>query len=120
MKPEDKLLIVEDNPTIAAAFERAGQQLNLEVEVATDGWDAIEKLRTDQFAGVVVDTDLPRHSGFGVLTYLRQENGEAFDNVIVMTSGDRNVIRERVSGSLQVIEKSEEIDADSLARLFSE
>lgn len=120
MKRDEKLLVVEDNPTIAAALEKAGLALNLIVDVATDGWDAIEKLRTETYGGIVVDTDLPRHSGYGVLTYLRQENGDDFANVVVVTSGDRDDVRHKVSASLNVVHKSEEIDADSLMRLFAE
>ena len=99
MKADDKVLLVEDNPTITAAFEKAGEQLNLQVEVATDGWDAIEKLRTDTYARVVVDTDLPRHSGYGVLTYLREEVGDDLGNVVV-------------------IQRSVEIDVDQLVLLL--
>lgn len=120
MKRDEKLLVVEDNPLIAAALEKAGQKLNVQIDVATDGWDAIEKLRTDTYGGIVVDTDLPRHSGYGVLTYLRQENGEDFVNVVVVTSSDGETVRRRVSDNLQVIAKGESLDADSLIRLFAE
>ena len=110
MKKDEKLLVVEDNPVIAAALEKAGERLNLQVDIATDGWDAIEKLRTEQYCGVVVDTDIPRHSGYGVLTYLRQENGDDFENVVVVTSGDGDDVRQRVGSSLHVIPKSEAMD----------
>jgi DNA-binding response OmpR family regulator len=120
MKRDEKLLVVEDNPLIAAALEKAGQKLNVHVDVATDGWDAIEKLRTETYGGIVVDTDLPRHSGYGVLTYLRQENGEDFLNVVVVTNSDGETVRQRVSSNLQVIAKGESLDADSLIRLFAE
>ena len=108
-----RLLVVEDNPLIAQAIEKAGAHLQLQVDVATDGWDAIEKLRTETYAAIVVDADLPRHSGYGVLTYLRQENGDGFDNVLVMTSTDGEVLRHRVSDTLHVIAKggAEEIVA---------
>jgi DNA-binding response OmpR family regulator len=55
----EKLLIVEDKPLIVSAIEKAGERLNLQVDVATDGWDAIEKLRTAQYAAIVIDADLP-------------------------------------------------------------
>src|SRR5919199_401358 len=110
MKRDEKLLIVEDNPTIAAAIEKAGEQLNLEVDVATDGWDAIEKLRTEHYAAIVVDTDLPRRSGYGVLTYLRQENGDDFMNVLVVTSADGETVRQRVGEHLHVIPKGETVE----------
>lgn len=115
-----RLLLVEDNPLISQAIEKAGQRLDLQIDIATDGWDAIEKLRTESYGGVVVDADLPRHSGYGVLTYLRQENGDEFDNVVVMTSNDYEVLRHRVSETLQVILKSAAVDelADGVAAVF--
>ena len=108
MKRDEKLLIVEDNPLIAAAIEKAGLRLHLHAEVATDGWDAIEKLRNENYAAIVIDADLPRHSGYGVLTYLRQENGDRLDNVILMTSSDQESMRQHEG--LAVIARTEEID----------
>jgi two-component system, sensor histidine kinase and response regulator len=113
MRREEKILIVEDNPLIAAAIEKAGERLNLIAEVATDGWDAIEKLRTGDYAAIVIDTDLPRHSGYGVVTYLKQENGEELGNVVLMTTSDPASVRERTSEHLRVIDTT---DVDAIAR----
>ena len=118
MKRDEKLLLVEDNPTIAAALGKAGERLNLHVEVATDGWDAIEKLRIDSYGGIVIDIDVPRHSGYGVLTYLRQEHGDDFENVIVMTSDDDTSVRHRVSERLNVVRKTQ--TADEVAELVAQ
>ena len=71
MRREGKILVVEDNPVICREIE---SQFNC--DCATDGWDAIEKLETSDYAAIVIDADVPRHSGYGVLTYLREENGE--------------------------------------------
>ena len=106
----EKLLIVEDNPLIAAAIEKAGERFNLRAEFATDGWDAIEKLRSEVYAAIVIDGDLPRHSGYGVITYLRQENGDALENVVLMTAADPASVRERTSEHLCVIDRTEAID----------
>lgn len=110
MSREEKILIVEDNPLIAAAIEKAGERLNMSADVATDGWDAIEKLRSGDYAAIVIDTDLPRHSGYGVITYLREENGEALANVLLMTTADHASVRQRTSEDLRVIDKTEAID----------
>jgi len=106
-----KLLIVEDNPLIAAAIEKAGEFLNLQADFATDGWDAIEKLQNEQYGAIVIDTDLPRHSGYGVVTYLREEVGDHLDNVVLMTSCDCEDVRRETSASLRVIGKTEQVDA---------
>lgn len=63
----------------------------LEVEewslgVAADGWEAIEKLEAGEYEAVVIDADLPRHSGYGVLTYLRENVGDDLNDVILMKS----------------------------------
>jgi DNA-binding response OmpR family regulator len=105
-----KLLIVEDNPLIAAAIEKAGEQLNLQADVASDGWDAIEKLQTEEYSAIVIDTDLPRHSGYGVITYLREEVGDHLDNVVLMTSADHDALRHRTSESVRVIDKTDLVD----------
>jgi DNA-binding response OmpR family regulator len=110
MDREDKLLIVEDNPLIAAAIEKAGERFHMRAEVATDGWEAIEKLRNADYAAIVIDTDVPFHSGYGVITYLRQENGDDFENVLLMTSADPDSVRQRTGEHLRVIDRKGTID----------
>ena len=105
-----KLLIVEDNPLIAAAIEKAGERLNLQADFASDGWDAIEKLQHEEYSAIVIDTDVPRHSGYGVVSYLREEVGDRLGNVVLMTSSDHATVRQHTSESLRVIGKTEQID----------
>ncbi|HEY2091158.1 MAG TPA: response regulator [Thermoanaerobaculia bacterium] len=99
-----KILLVADNPLIASAIEHEGDQNQIRTEHATDGWEAIEKLENDDYSAIVIDADLPRHSGFGVLTYLREENGPDLGNVIVMTSSDR-----QFDDAVNVIRKTDQI-----------
>ena len=107
---DDKLLIVENNPLVAAAIEKAGERLQMRADVATDGWEAIEMLRNATYRAIVINTDLPRHSGYGVLSYLREENGNRLENVILTTSSDRAVVRQRVAEPLQIIATTEAVD----------
>lgn len=106
----ERLLIVENNPLIAAAIEKAGARLQMQADIASDGWDAIEKLREGNYRAIVIDSDIPRQSGLGVLTYLKEEVGECLGNVVVMSS-DSESIRRRVSDRLQVIAKCDEVEA---------
>jgi DNA-binding response OmpR family regulator len=105
MAREDRILVVEDNPTISRVIEA---QFNC--DCATDGWDAIEKLETGQYAAIVIDADIPRHSGYGVLTYLREEIGEELGRVILMAT-DRDEVRRRVGEKhLHVVNKADAVD----------
>jgi DNA-binding response OmpR family regulator len=120
MKREDKVLIVADNPLFASAIERAGIQLEMTADHAIDGWDAISKLETEDYVTIVIDTDVPHHSGFGVLTYLREEIGDELGNVIVMTSSDCGELARRYDDRVHVIARTDEVstlaDAMRLAR----
>lgn len=106
---EERILIVEDNPTIASAIERAGTDLFFICDRATDGWDAIEKLETEEYAAIVIDADVPHHSGYGVLTYLREEIGEELGNVILMTNSDRDEVRKRLGTRVTVCDKADAV-----------
>lgn len=101
MAREDKILIVEDNAAITRAIEE-----HYDCDRAADGWDAIEKLETCAYAAIIIDADVPRHSGYGVLTYLREEIGEELGNVILMTSScDHDAVRAKVGEHLTVVDK---------------
>ena len=106
MRRDGRILVVEDNPLIARAIEEAGEQLRFACDYATDGWDAISKLETEDYLAIVIDADVPRHSGYGVLTYLREEVGDEMGNVIFMTNSDHNEIRRRVGENLRVVDKA--------------
>lgn len=119
MKREDKILIVEDNPMFADALEKAGERCSFTCDRATDGWDAIEKLETERYAAIVIDADVPRHSGFGVLNYLREEGGDQFDHVILMTSADPKHLTERYRDErVTVVGKT--VEVEELARLIGD
>jgi DNA-binding response OmpR family regulator len=105
MGREDKVLVVENNPAICKEME---QRFNC--DCATDGWDAIEKLETHDYAAIVIDADVPHHSGYGVLTYLREEVGGELPNVIFITNNDRDEIRRRVGKTLTVVTKANAMD----------
>lgn len=93
----EKILVVENNPLIADAIEETTGRFRVMTDRATDGWEAIEKLETEEYAAIVIDTDMARHSGYGVLTYLREEIGDDLENVIVVTRGDRDAIQRRLA-----------------------
>lgn len=110
VKKEERVLVVEANPLVTHAIEQAGERLPFHCDRASDGWEAIEKLELEDYAAIVIDTDAPRHSGFGVLTYLREEVGEDLRNVIVVS--DRDDVTQRLRGErLRVVRRDEAVDA---------
>lgn len=109
MTRAERILVVEMNPVISDALAlNGGNDLQLLTDIATDGWDAIEKLRTSNYAAIVIDSDLPRRSGFGVLTWLSEENGDNLDNVIFVAN-ESDAMRYRVSDRLRIVAKSDAV-----------
>lgn len=104
MRRDEKILVVEDNPIISRTIEE-----RFNCDRATDGWDAIEKLETGAYAAIVIDADVPHHSGYGVLAYLREEVGEELGNVIFMTSSDGDIVRRNYGQQLTVVDKDEAV-----------
>ncbi len=105
MRRDEKILVVEDNPIICRSMEAL-----FNCDCATDGWDAIEKLETGDYAAIVIDADVPHHSGYGVLAYLREEVGEELRNVIFMTSSDRDTVRRNFGLQLTVVGKDQAVE----------
>lgn len=105
MRRDGKILVVEDNPTISRSIEE-----RFNCDCATDGWDAIEKLESGDYAAIVIDADVPRQSGYGVLAYLREEVGEDLANVIFMTSSDRDAVKRNFGAQLTVVGKEDAVD----------
>jgi DNA-binding response OmpR family regulator len=105
MRRDEKILVVEDNPAISRSIEE-----RFNCDRATDGWDAIEKLETGAYAAIVIDADVPRYSGYGVLAYLREEVGDELRNVIFITSSDREAVQRDFGRHLTVVAKDDAMD----------
>lgn len=119
MASDNRLLIVENDPAVAGAIETAGSRLHLTVDCATDGWDAIEKLEENDYQLIMVDLEMPQSSGFGVLTYLRQEYGHDLDRLVLISKDGAGRVQDRIhEPSCRIVDKTTSVD--QLTSLLSE
>lgn len=79
------VLLVDDNRATCTLIT-AILQRDFVVEVASDGRLAIEKLRTKQYAVILLDLRMPQYDGFSVLDFLKTNNPEALRSVLVVTA----------------------------------
>ncbi|HYO78104.1 MAG TPA: response regulator [Thermoanaerobaculia bacterium] len=87
MQPANKkILVVDDDDAIRAMVERVLRREHFEVEIARDGYEAIEKLTSNDYATVLLDLMMPRVDGHGVLRFLESERPDSSPRVIVMTA----------------------------------
>jgi CheY-like chemotaxis protein len=99
---DQRILVVDDDDSIRLMVERVLRRENYEVDSASDGLEAIEKLAHNEYATIVLDLMMPRMDGFGVLDYLEEHRPELGRAVIVMSANlpaasdaarERNIVR---------------------------
>jgi len=89
-----RILVVEDDPVLAAALSRALTQSAYAVDLVDNGEDANRALGDDFYDLVVLDIALPRLDGLAVLRRLRDRRSR----VPVLVLSARDSLDDRVAG----------------------
>ncbi|MCX7627128.1 MAG: response regulator [Methylophilaceae bacterium] len=89
-----RILIVEDDPTLADGLTRSLQQSGYAVDCAVNGEQASSMLRDGVYDLAILDLGLPRLDGIEVLRRLRQQGGRT--PVLILTA--RDAVESRVQG----------------------
>ena len=110
--PEKPVLLLVDDNEATRTLMLALLQREFQVESATDGNEAIEKLRTNQYAGILLDLRMPQQDGFGVLEFLKANSPDRLRTVLVVTAVlTRNEIeRAKAFGICGIITKPFDVD----------
>ena len=104
-------LLVDDNEAtctlITALLHR-----DFVVETTSNGLEAIEKLRTNQYAVVLLDLRMPQYDGFSVLDFLKANNPEMLKSVLVVTAmlNQREINRANAYGICGIVIKPFDVD----------
>jgi DNA-binding response OmpR family regulator len=69
-----RALIVEDDPAIRRLVEKLLTRQHVTIDVAADGREAVNKLRSGTYSVLVLDLMVPELNGFEVIDFLKQEN----------------------------------------------
>jgi len=89
-----RVLLVEDNPTLAKSLTDALSQARFAVDCMHDGEAADHVLRTQDYALVILDLGLPKLDGLEVLRRLRQRRNAV--PVMILTA--HGSVEDRVKG----------------------
>jgi two-component system, OmpR family, response regulator MprA len=89
-----KLLVVDDDPALARTLRRALAIEGYEVDCASDGAEALQRLVADRFDAVVLDVAMPRMDGLAVCRRMRERR----DRTPVLMLTARDAVGDRVSG----------------------
>lgn len=81
-----RILIIEDEANIVESLDFILRRAGFEVEVATDGAKALDRVRRERFGAIILDVMLPGMNGFDVLRAIRADRALAALPVIVVTA----------------------------------
>src|ERR1700691_1989783 len=89
-----RILIIEDEPKIAAFLRKGLAENGFVVDVASQGDDGLHLARTVAYDLVILDVMLPHVDGWTILTAIRQEGKQT--PVLYLTA--RDSVDDRVKG----------------------
>jgi CheY-like chemotaxis protein len=69
-----KILVVDDEENIRLLFKEELEEENYDVEVASDGYEALEKLKNSHFDLIVMDIKMPGMDGIQALNEIKNLN----------------------------------------------
>ncbi len=88
-----KVLVVEDDGAIRTLVVAALKREPLEVHTASDGLAALECVRANDYAVILLDLMMPRLNGYDFLESLDSVRGNGEPVIIVMTAFDTTSLR---------------------------
>lgn len=89
----EKILVIEDDSAVITMLNGALTSIGYQVDSATNGVDGLERLRSKQYALVLLDVMMPRMDGMETLRQLRQ-----FTTVPVIMLTGRDADTDQIKG----------------------
>ena len=104
-----KILIVEDDPLMARMFEKIFMFENYEVDIAIDGVEGLEKVKSFKPAIILLDVMMPRMNGLQALEKLKLDPETKTIPVVMLTNlaGQQDAEIALAKGAVKYIIKSE-------------
>ncbi len=100
-----KILIVDDEPIVRLSCKRILEPEGYEVDIASDGYEAMEKIKENLYDVIITDLKMPKMDGFEVLTWIKQNS--SVSKIVIITGYSTQEIAEKAisSGAHRYIEK---------------
>ena len=110
---EKPFVLLADDNNATVTLITALLQADFVVDVATDGSEAIEKLKSRQYAAILLDLLMPLVDGYAVLDFLKENRPDLLRRVLVVTASlsSREMQRVKQYDVFGVIAKPFEVDA---------
>ena len=90
-----RVLIVDDSLTVREVERKLLQSHGYDVEVAVDGMDGWNVVRTERFDLIITDVDMPRMDGIELVTLIKRDHNLKGLPVMIVSYKDREEDRRR-------------------------
>jgi two-component system sensor histidine kinase and response regulator WspE len=95
MKPRKRVLIVDDSLTVRELERKLLDGRGYAVDMAVDGMEGWNAVRTGHYDLLVTDIDMPRMDGIGLVTLIRKDERLKSLPVMIVSYKDRQEDRQR-------------------------
>ncbi|MDD5055655.1 MAG: response regulator [Candidatus Peribacteraceae bacterium] len=112
-----RILIVEDEKPLSHALAMKLKHDGFETDLATNGAEAIEKLKEQSFAMVLLDLIMPVVDGFGVLEEIRSRKLKTPVIILSNLGQDEDRAKAKELGAVDYFVKSNTPIADIISRV---
>jgi len=118
-QPKPRILLVEDDLTLASLYQLRMEHDGFEVKQCNDGEKALQTAREFQPNLILLDIMMPKLNGFDVLDILRQTPATSKMKIVVMSAlGEAADIKRATDlGADDYLVKSQVLIADVMDRL---
>lgn len=109
---EKPFVLVADDNAATCTLITALLRRDFNVEIAVNGMEAIARLKSRQYAVILLDLLMPMGDGYSVLDFIRAEQPDNLRRVLVVTASLAQREMQRVSGYeiCRVLAKPFEVD----------
>lgn len=111
------ILIVEDERPMAKALKIKFSKAGVNVDLAFNGEEAIEKLKATKYDFMLLDLIMPKLDGFGVLQKIKDENIKIPFMITSNLSQQSDMERARELGAVDYVIKSNTSAEDLVAKV---
>ncbi len=104
-----KILIVEDDPLMLRMYQKIFIFEKFDVEVATNGEEALEKIRSSRPTLILLDIMMPKLNGIQVLDKLKSDPDTKSIPVVILTNlaSEKDAENAMLKGAVKYIIKSQ-------------
>ena len=87
-----KILAVDDQPLILKSIDKKLTSAGYELELASDGQEAIEAYEKERPDLILLDLEMPKTNGFAVIDHIRSINGDDVPIIVMSGNDEENTV----------------------------